>query len=280
LPQIVGGYSNSCTAKAAGFWSTLTNTIVRVDSLEAAELVKLVNNSFRDLSFAFSNGLALLADRYNLDAARLIAAANEGYPRNPMPRPSPGVGGYCLTKDPFLYAVADLQAAYAKLSTIGREVNRQAGLYPVDVLERYAERLGSPVSDMRVLLIGMAYKGLPETNDLRRSTAIDVAQALSARGCSVECYDAVASIDELRDSGLSPISLIAGLKEADAVMILNNHPNNVPDGFLEIVSDRPILLFDGWNLLDREEVEKYPRITYATLGYMTSNNHESDGISP
>jgi len=100
LPQIVGGLTEACTEKAVSFWSTLTDTVVRVDALEAAELVKLINNSYRDLSFAFANEFALLADRYNIDATRLIAAANEGYPRDKIPRPSPGVGGYCLTKDP------------------------------------------------------------------------------------------------------------------------------------------------------------------------------------
>jgi len=85
LPQVVGGLTSRCAEKATAFWQTLTDSVVLVDSLEAAELVKLINNSYRDLSFAFANGLALLADRFNLDAGRVIAAANEGYPRNPIP---------------------------------------------------------------------------------------------------------------------------------------------------------------------------------------------------
>ena len=80
LPQIVGGYTKKCTDLAVRFWQKIANNVVVVDSLEASELVKLINNSFRDLSFAFSNGVSLLCDQYNIDATRLILSANEGYP--------------------------------------------------------------------------------------------------------------------------------------------------------------------------------------------------------
>ena len=93
LPQIVGGLSDACSNRAASFWSSLTDTVVRADGLEAAELIKLANNSFRDISFAFSNALAMFSNEFNIDSNRMIAAANEGYPRDTIPRPSPGVGG-------------------------------------------------------------------------------------------------------------------------------------------------------------------------------------------
>ena len=104
LPQVIGGFSAKCLEQSAGFWSTLTPMVIRSDSLEAAEMVKLANNTFRDLSFAFANELALIGDSYNVDAFELVNAANEGYPRNKIPLPSPGVGGYCLTKDPILFS--------------------------------------------------------------------------------------------------------------------------------------------------------------------------------
>ena len=81
--------------------------VIPTNCLEAAELVKLINNSFRDLSFAFSNALALIADQYNIDANELVYFANEGYPRNTIAKPSPGVGGYCLTKDPLFASTSN-----------------------------------------------------------------------------------------------------------------------------------------------------------------------------
>jgi len=275
LPQIIGGATESCTEKASGFWNTLTATVVRVESLEAAELAKLINNSYRDLSFAFSNGLALLADHYNIAAERLIASANEGYPRNHIPRPSPGVGGYCLTKDPFLYASVKAGAGHGELSRMGRNININAGRYPVVVMERYAARIRRKPENMRVLLVGMAFKGIPETNDLRGSTAVEVARALSASGCMVECYDVVVSPAALQAWGLKPAELLSGAERADAILILNNHPHNVPEGLLQRISNRPVLLFDGWSLLDRYEVEKYATLTYATLGYMTPDHADN-----
>ena len=165
LPQIVGGLTNTCAEKSTAFWQTLTDGVVRVDSLEASELVKLVNNGYRDISFAFANGLALLADRFNLDASRIISAANEGYPRNPIPRPSPGVGGYCLTKDPYLYSSVDCESPHSLLSRQGRSVNEKAALYPVEAVNNFYE-CGLSTSALNILIVGIAFKGLPETNDL------------------------------------------------------------------------------------------------------------------
>jgi len=281
LPQIVGGATEVCVEKASAFWSAITDTIVRVDSLEAAELVKLINNSYRDLSFAFSNGLALLADNYNIDAARLISAANEGYPRNPIPSPSPGVGGYCLTKDPFLYASVNSELGHAELSQIGRKINEAAGQYPVTVLETFAHSIQRKVESLRVLLVGMAFKGKPETNDLRGSASVSVARELLQRGCSVECFDAVVSEQELHNHGLNPARMDEALKNVDAILILNNHENNIPNKFLEgIGCGRAVLLFDGWSLLERHEVEKYSGVTYANLGYMTKRNKDKETTAP
>lgn len=269
LPQIVGGLTDACADLAGRFWLTLTDSVVHVDSLEAAELVKLANNSFRDLSFAFANGLALLADRYNIDANRLVAAANEGYPRNPVPRPSPGVGGYCLTKDPHLYASVDATAGHALLSTTGRRVNAQAAAYPIEVVSRFARRTGRQIHELKVLLVGVAFKGWPATNDLRHSAALEVLAGLEQHSCEVRTYDAVVDAAAIDNLGARPTDLLEGADWADAILVLNNHPDNIPEGLLSRLSDREVLLFDGWGMMDRHEVEEYPNITYATLGYMT-----------
>lgn len=275
LPQIVGGLTDACADRAGSFWLTLTDSVVRVEGLEAAEIVKLVNNSFRDLSFAFANGVALLADRFNLDARRLIGAANEGYPRNPVPRPSPGVGGYCLTKDPWLYGSVDPTAGHARLSAQGRAINADAARYPVSVVERWAARHDRPLDGLRVLIIGMAFKGWPETSDVRNSTSLTVAEELTARGCVIRVHDAVVPPASLSALGLTPVGLDVGPQDADAVLIMNDHPDNVAPGLLAALADRPALLFDGWGLLDRREVEDHHGVAYATLGYLSPEQHSA-----
>jgi len=269
LPQVVGGLTDVCANLAGSFWLTLTDSVVRVDGLEAAEIVKLVNNSFRDLSFAFANGVALLSDRYNLDARRLINAANDGYPRNPVPRPSPGVGGYCLSKDPWLYGSVAPTAGHALLSAQGRAINADAARYPITILERWAARHGRPLVGLRVLLVGMAFKGWPATSDVRSSSALVVADELRARGCELTAHDAVVTSAELEQLGLRGTDLEHGVREADAVLILNNHPDNIPSGLLAGLAGRTALLFDGWGMLDRSEVEDHAGVSYGTLGYLT-----------
>ena len=270
LPQIVGGYSVKCLKKGVEFWSTLTSTVVHMDSLEAAELVKLANNTFRDISFAFANELALLADKYNTNAFTLINGANEGYPRNKIPLPSPGVGGYCLTKDPVLFSSTSKglrEGAVMGLSS--RKINERATLYPIELLRRYAFKNGKRFSELVVLIMGVAFKGVPETTDIRGSVSIDIMKVLTKQVKKVYGWDAVINASELQTYGFCTTeSLANSVDRSDVVLILNNHPNNVQ---LEVfqTSDSGRLIFDGWNQLDAMEVEKVKNIEYATMGYMT-----------
>lgn len=275
LPQIVGGHDEICTERAAAFWSTLTPSVVRVDSLEAAELIKVANNSFRDLSFAFANELALVCDCHNLNAFNVIQAANEGYPRNPIPFPSPGVGGYCLTKDPLLYSQPVGAIGFRpRLSIQGREVNELAKEYPIRVIERWLAAHGSTVVGLRVLAIGMAFKGYPENADLRGSTSIAVAKRLMELGADVQVWDAVVSAAALEKHTLRVAPDVrTALAAADVVLVLNNHPSHPQLGVPRQLSfgRRPRLLFDGWNQFDGREIEQLQGLTYATMGYATKN---------
>ncbi|QNJ07690.1 nucleotide sugar dehydrogenase family protein [Synechococcus sp. Minos11] len=272
LPQIVGGFSSQCASKASAFWQTLSNTVL-VESLEAAELVKLINNSYRDLSFSFANGFALLADQFNLDAFKVIAAANEGYPRNPIPQPSPGVGGYCLTKDPFLYSSIDNSAPHSLLSQCGRHVNKLASDYPLLVLNRFLTSLGLQYDSLSVLVAGLAFKGLPETNDLRGSIGIDLCEQLLALGVKVSVFDAVVSQSQLPSHFPKLVKYDGSLLDIDALLILNNHPDNVPDNLLTLLqSSKTKLIFDGWSMLDRIDVENVPNLIYSSMGYCSSIN--------
>ena len=272
LPQIVGGLTPPCTARAANFWTTLTPSVVRLQTLEAAELIKLANNTFRDLSFAFANEIALLADAYNIDSFELIAAANRGYPRNPIPQPSPGVGGYCLTKDSLLLsAPVGKPATTPLLCAVGRRVNEAAACYPIEVLRRFAEETSRTIAQLRVLVIGIAFKGVPETDDMRGSVAVQLAKVLCEEGVTVTGWDAVVAAQAMAEVGVSPVDdLAAAVGTADAVLIMNNHRANIDLGlFAGEHGVMPKLIFDGWSLLDRTEVEAVPGYRYATMGYLT-----------
>ena len=108
----------------------------------------------------------MLADKYNIDANELVFLANEGYPRNRIARPSPGVGGYCLTKDPLLFASTENKLPHSKLALLGRKINKEIAEYPIKVLNKFIKNESLDISRMQILIIGLAFKGWPETNDL------------------------------------------------------------------------------------------------------------------
>jgi UDP-N-acetyl-D-mannosaminuronic acid dehydrogenase len=270
LPQVVGGYTPECVRNSVEFWSTLTPFVVRVDKLEAAELVKLANNTYRDLTFSFANELALLSDQFNVNTFDLISAANEGYPRDKIPFPSPGVGGYCLTKDPILFSATSKGLRDdAVLGISSRKINERAILYPIKLMERYAKKIQKPLSKLNVLIVGVAFKGIPETKDIRGSVSIDLFNKVSKLVNSVFAWDAIISSDELATMGFEVMeSLKIAVHNADMVLIMNNHPDNV-DSSMYAAPKHGKLLFDGWNQLNLLEVEKVPGLIYSTMGYMT-----------
>ncbi len=270
LPQVLGGFSFSCVKYGSEFWSTLTPSIVHMASLEASELVKLANNTFRDVSFAFANELALLADRYNVDAFDLIHGANEGYPRNKIPLPSPGVGGYCLTKDPILFSsTSDGAREDAVLGLSSRKINEQAALYPLKVLKRFSKKISVPLDKMIVMVIGVAFKGVPETTDVRGSVAVELLYLLKKTVSKVIGWDAVIENKELEFIGFETVDNFSeGIEQAHVVLILNNHTQNIRS---ELYS-RPTkhrLIFDGWKQLDASEIKNIDGLYYGTMGYIS-----------
>ena len=272
LPQIVGGLTDKCAEIAGSFWRTHSNVIVQADSLEAAELVKLANNSFRDLTFAFSNALAILSDKYNIDSNELIYLANEGYPRNLIARPSPGVGGYCLTKDPLLYASIEDEFPHAKLSRLGREINIEMANYPLKVLNKFIKKENLKLNNMKILIIGLAFKGWPETNDLRGSNGLDLAINLQKKCNSLYVYDALVPKEEFLNFNLDFCDIYKmNILKFDAVFIMNNHPKNIKDDFLKSFVNNKVLVFDGWNQIDKRTAMSYKNIKYANLGYYSHN---------
>jgi len=269
LPQIIGATDLEGEDIAAAIFREMTNTIVRVESLEAAELVKLINNSFRDLIFSFSNEIALLCEQWNLDAYDVIEAANEGYPRDPVPTPSPGVGGVCLYKDPHLLAASAIAIGMEpRLFGLSRAVNDYVPFSISQKYHRFCEAAGRNLAETKVLVVGLAFKGWPETSDMRNSTALDLVNLLKGFGAQIYGYDPVVPDDEMKNAGgVEPCSLVDGFEAADAVFVMNNHPSYEDwdlYAYLKTMKT-PGLFFDGWNLFHAEEILRMEGIGYSTV---------------
>lgn len=268
LPQVIGGYNKRSLDLAANFFSNLNQTIVRVSSLEAAEMVKLVNNSFRDLTFAFANELALICNKWGLDAVNVISAANEGYSRNHIPVPSPGVGGVCLKKDPHIYiSSAQDVGLKAELPRMSRKINESMLMFVFRKIESFINTHKSN-NVAKVFLVGFAFKGEPETSDLRDSTTVDLSKLMKINTTwELFGYDPTVRKDEIERLKIKGCGLREGFRDADCVLIMNNH-RSYRDldilGLLELMN-KPALLFDAWHLFPHEEIEKIEGIVYRGL---------------
>ena len=169
LPQIVSGFGKKSLYLSSNFFSKISNKIVKVKSLEAAEMVKLLNNSFRDLSFAFSNQVSMICSQYNLNTNEIIKNANDNYPRNQIPLASPGVGGPCLTKDPYILDESISKNKDTKsIFTISRDINNKIVF---NLINKINKLLGSRKT-RKILLCGLSFKGYPETKDYRGSITL------------------------------------------------------------------------------------------------------------
>jgi UDP-N-acetyl-D-mannosaminuronic acid dehydrogenase len=270
LPQIIGGFDQWSLESASRIFSRLTSTVVHMKSLEEAELVKLINNASRDLSFAFANQIAEICEQYNHDAFRVIEAANLGYPRNPVAFPSPGVGGSCLKKDPYFMA-ALCPSHLPDLLSIGRRINESMPERVSQRVTRALKEVGKPPSSVQVFILGFAFKGDPETTDLRDSPTLQLVELLRGHVDKLLGFDPIVPRPELEARGIEWCPVDEGFSRADAVLFMNNHRDFTKLDVYRLAKTmkNPGVLFDGWHLFNPEEIEKIQGLRYMGLGYAT-----------
>ena len=171
--RIVGGMTEACAERAEAVYAVfLRGQSFRTDA-ETAELVKLVENAYRDVNIAFANELSIICEKLGLSVWRVIEMANR-HPRVSILQPGTGVGGHCIAVDPwFIVSVAQEEA---RLIRVAREVNdSKPGLVAAQIMER-ARRFKEPV----IACLGLAFK--PDVDDVRESPAIDVVRRLAEAG--------------------------------------------------------------------------------------------------
>ncbi|TSC59337.1 MAG: UDP-N-acetyl-D-mannosaminuronic acid dehydrogenase [Candidatus Peregrinibacteria bacterium Greene0416_62] len=269
LPQIIGGVNRQSLDETSKFFRVFAHTIVAVDNLEEAEAVKLLNNTFRDVSFGFANEVAWSLHGYGLNARKVIRAANEGYGRNPIPAPSPGVGGMCLVKDPYLFVASAKEKGYhPRLPIIARDINVSMIKFIADQVDAFLKKHKKNPAKARLFLAGMAFKGSPETSDLRYSTSVEILEQLRKRYKQIAIFDPVASEEDLGALNANVVrSLKEGFKDSDCVLMLNNHPSFREADIFALASTMkaPGFLFDPWGSYREEQLTGVEGIHYAGL---------------
>jgi nucleotide sugar dehydrogenase len=272
LPQVVGGIDVTSTFRASQMFSFLTPSVVRVNDPETAELVKLVNNTQRDYTFAFANEVAAVCDTLGLSAAEVISSGNLGYPRAALPMPGP-VGGPCLEKDPYILAQSLERLDFTpSLAIAARLWNEALPERTVAQLAATMEKSGVD-GPLRIAVLGLAFKGRPETDDLRGTLAKPLIDQLKARFPQADLvgWDPIVDHAGIQSLGLLPCGSVQEAFRGTHLLILqNNHPafETLDLTALSAAMATPALIYDFWNQHDPRTLPLAEGARYAGLGTM------------
>lgn len=237
--RIIGGFDEASAAAAADIYRTFVKGQLMTTDATTAELVKLMENTHRDVNIALANEFALIAERLQVDVWQAIALANR-HPRVRFLRPGPGVGGHCIAVDPWF--VVESAPEEARLITLARQINDGMPEHVVALVRTALGKLQGCVT----VTLGRTYKA--DVTDIRESPAVHVVEELRRAGASVRQHDA------MLDKDISVEDLAAG---ADAIVLLVDHAayRALQPGLLAPLMRRALIV-DTRGVLTREDWTK------------------------
>ena len=267
LPQIIAGYSKECLRKARNYFSNFSSEIIDMESLEMAEFSKLICNTYRDLSFAFANEVALLSEGYNINTNKLINLSNKGYPRGGIPMSSPGVGGACLTKDPYIYSLSNYKNKSHKsiLGSISREINLKSSRVPFRIINKYIR--GNKIKKIEIIILGLSFKGDHPNKDVRYSNSKKLADYCVQSQYDTYVYDPFFSKDEILKMGYRYFNLHKPVKKSiKFIFVMNNCEIFKNINLREWFQSKEIkIFFDGWYLFPELNID-HTNYHYTSMG--------------
>ncbi len=226
-PKVVGGITKNCVEVAEAWYKGAIETIVPVSSAEAAEMAKLLENTFRMINIGLVNELAMMCERLGVDVWEVIeAAATKPFGFMKF-TPGPGLGGHCIPIDPLYLSWKMKELNYtAKFIELASEINTNMPRYVVSRLLEALNDRDRLLRGSNILVLGVAYK--PEIDDMRESPAIDVIGLLEKKGAHVQYYDpyieSFRTHDGQRMQGIkTEAEMLKAAEKADAVVIITNH---------------------------------------------------------
>ena len=215
--RVVGGITPACAQRGIAFYNSFVRGECLPTTARAAEMVKLVENSFRDVNIAFANELSIIAEGLAIDVWEVIRLANR-HPRVSVLEPGPGVGGHCIAVDPWFLVAGD--PTNSRLIRTAREVNDRKSRYVID----RALTLVSALPQAKVAVLGLAFKA--NIDDFRESPALNIARALaSGHGHRLRIVEPHATVlpDDLATRGAQLTTLETALAECEIVLVLVDH---------------------------------------------------------
>jgi UDP-N-acetyl-D-glucosamine dehydrogenase len=222
-PKVVAGITPACLEMATALYKPVVDTIVPVSSTRAAELIKLLENTFRAVNIGMVNELAIIGNLLGVDVWEVISAAATK-PFGFMPfYPGPGLGGHCIPIDPHYLAWKLRTLNYkTRFIEVASEINGQMPRYIVECIINAMNETGKCLNGSRILIVGVTYKR--DVADLRESPAIDIIELLHQRKAHIDYADPYIPKLTLAETTLEAVALDDGhLKAADCVVIITDH---------------------------------------------------------
>lgn len=222
IPKVVGGVTPACTEAGAAFYAQALDTVVPVSSTSVAEMVKLLENTYRMINIGLVNELAIMCHRMGINVWEVIdAAATKPFGFQAF-YPGPGLGGHCIPIDPFYLSWKTKQAGIeARFIDLAGYINGQMPQYVVDRVQSALNEVAKPLKGSKIHIAGVAYKR--DIDDVRESPAIDVIRLLEQRGATVSYSDPFVEDLAHEGIGLRSADLVPAAAAADAVVIITDH---------------------------------------------------------
>jgi UDP-N-acetyl-D-glucosamine dehydrogenase len=227
-PKVLGGITEKCTDLGIAVYEIFIERMVRVSSPEAAELTKLLENTFRMINIGLANEMAQICDKLGVNVWEVIdAAATKPFGFMKF-TPGPGLGGHCIPLDPHYLAWKMRTLAYkTRMIELAGEINTEMPAFWVTKVQDALNAAGKPLHGSRVLVLGVAYK--KDIDDLRESPALEILDQMNRKGALVSYHDPYCP--EIRDDGHTPLGAIGRsvdltderIRQADAVLIVTDH---------------------------------------------------------
>ena len=255
-PQIIASEDNYTKKNVNNFFSIFNKNIINVDKFEKAEIIKLFDNTYRDINFSIGNEFGRISHNLGFDGKEIIKLCNKNYYRTNIPMPGI-VGGPCLEKDPYIL-LESIKIRKSNLIRISRKINEN--MVKVGIKEVSKKINLKKIS--KVCIIGLAFKGVPKTNDLRGSCAIKIIKILKNLNNSIDLYglDPNVEIENYKNLGLKKYN--KKLKY-DLIIIQNNAEFIRNIGIKNLIKslNKNGILYDFWNLFIKKNNKQY--FTYA-----------------
>ncbi|MBV8811627.1 MAG: nucleotide sugar dehydrogenase [Acidobacteriaceae bacterium] len=255
IPKVVGGITPVCTQMGALFYKQALEKVVPVSSTRVAEMVKLLENTFRMINIGLVNELAMMCDRMNIDVWEVIdAAATKPFGFMPF-YPGPGLGGHCIPIDPFYLSWKSKEAGIeARFIELAGYTNGRMPEFVVEKIQHALNDVSKPVRGSHIHIVGAAYKR--DIDDVRESPALDIILLLQRLGAKVTFSDPYVPRIDSNGSRLEAQPLFPAGEQADCSVIVTDHTNV---DYASIV-ERCKLILDTRNALKGHKSEKIVRL--------------------